>query len=103
MYLIEGTENGFTSIPKSIYWAIVTVTTVGYGDVAPQTILGQALASLLMITGYAIIAVPTGIITTELGKAKETKTNLNTQSCQKCSHNTHDDDAKFCKMCGEKL
>lgn len=103
MYLIEGAENGFTSIPKSIYWAIVTVTTVGYGDVAPQTVLGQALASLLMITGYAIIAVPTGIITTELGKAKEKKTQLNTQVCQNCHHSTHDDDAKFCKMCGDPL
>lgn len=103
MYLIEGAENGFTSIPKSIYWAIVTVTTVGYGDVAPQTVLGQALASVLMITGYAIIAVPTGIITTELGKAKNQKTHLNTQVCQNCHHGHHADDAKFCKMCGDPL
>jgi voltage-gated potassium channel len=76
---------------------------VGYGDVAPQTVFGQALASLLMITGYAIIAVPTGIITTELGKIKNQKTNLNTQVCQNCHYGYHDDDAKFCKMCGDPL
>lgn len=103
MYIIEGPENGFTSIPKSIYWAIVTVTTVGYGDVAPNTVLGQIIASLLMITGYAIIAVPTGIITTEMGRAKETKIKLNTQVCRKCHHHLHDDDASFCKKCGADL
>ncbi|MEJ2596204.1 MAG: ion transporter [bacterium] len=103
MYLIEGPENGFTSIPKSIYWAIVTITTVGYGDIAPNTVVGQVLASLLMITGYAIIAVPTGIITTEMGKIKETRVKLNTQVCRKCHHHLHDDDASFCKKCGESL
>lgn len=104
MYLIEGPQNGFTSIPKSIYWAIVTVTTVGYGDVAPHTVLGQSLASLLMIVGYAIIAVPTGIITAEtmLSSRKE-KIRYNTQVCQSCQYDQHDDDAQFCKMCGEKL
>jgi voltage-gated potassium channel len=103
MYLIEGPPNGFTSIPKSIYWAIVTVTTVGYGDIAPNTVLGQMLASVLMITGYAIIAVPTGIITTEMGKIKETRIKLNTQVCQSCHHHLHDDDAKYCKKCGNSL
>jgi voltage-gated potassium channel len=103
MYLIEGPENGFTSIPKSIYWAIVTITTVGYGDIAPHTVIGQTLASILMITGYAIIAVPTGIITTEMGKIKNIQTRLNTQVCNNCNHHLHDDDATYCKKCGEKL
>ncbi|MBN2616303.1 MAG: ion transporter [Bacteroidales bacterium] len=104
MYLVEGPQNGFTSIPKSIYWAIVTVTTVGYGDVAPQTVLGQSLASLLMIVGYAIIAVPTGIITAEtMLNSEKKKIRYNTQICQNCQYDRHDDDAQFCKMCGEKL
>lgn len=103
MYIIEGPENGFTSIPVSIYWAIVTVTTVGYGDIAPNTVFGQIIASLLMITGYAIIAVPTGIITTEMAKVKDPKIKLNTQVCQKCQHPLHDDDAFYCKKCGECL
>jgi len=101
MYLVEGPENGFTNIPRSIYWAIVTVTTVGYGDIAPQTVFGQALASFLMLTGYAIIAVPTGVITSEI--VSNTKTSSNTQVCQNCHYDKHDDDAKFCKMCGYKL
>lgn len=101
MYLIEGPENGFTNIPVSIYWAIVTITTVGYGDIAPHTIAGQTLASLLMIVGYSIIAVPTGIITTEMAlKARRKK---NTHACQNCHFSDHDDDAFFCKKCGEKL
>lgn len=103
MYLIEGPEHGFTSIPKSIYWAIVTITTVGYGDIAPGTVMGQTLASLLMITGYAIIAVPTGIITTEMGRIKNVQTRLNTRVCKNCNHAIHDDDASFCKKCGEPL
>lgn len=103
MYIIEGPENGFTSIPKGIYWAIVTITTVGYGDVAPNTVMGQTLASILMITGYAIIAVPTGIITTEMGRIKNVQTRVNTQVCRNCNHGTHDDDASFCKKCGETL
>ncbi len=101
MYLIEGPENGFSNIPRSIYWAIVTITTVGYGDIAPQTVFGQALASLLMLTGYAIIAVPTGIITS--GVISGAKTSTNTQVCQNCHYDKHDDDAKYCKMCGYKL
>ncbi len=101
MYLIEGPENGFANIPVSIYWAIVTITTVGYGDIAPQTIAGQTLASLLMIIGYSIIAVPTGIITTEI--AFRSKRRTNTQVCQNCNFSEHDDDAVYCKKCGEKL
>jgi len=103
MYLIEGPTNGFTSIPKSIYWAIVTITTVGYGDIAPNTVVGQVLASLLMITGYAIIAVPTGIITTEMSKVKDRGLKLNTQVCRQCHYQMHDDDAKYCKECGASL
>jgi len=99
MYLIEGPENGFTSIPKSIYWAIVTMTTVGYGDITPHTVPGQMLASIIMIIGYAIIAVPTGIITSEISRA----TNTNTQVCRNCNADTHDDNALYCKYCGEKL
>jgi voltage-gated potassium channel len=101
MYLIEGGENGFTSIPKSIYWAIVTLTTVGYGDIAPHTVLGQMVASIVMIMGYGIIAVPTGIVTSELIKPRETT--HNTISCQSCGQEGHDDDAEHCKFCGEKL
>ncbi len=99
MYLIEGPENGFDSIPRSIYWAIVTLTTVGYGDIAPQTIGGQALASLVMILGYAIIAVPTGIITVEL-----TRQRSNTRiACTSCGNIDNDEDAQYCKQCGSQL
>ncbi len=101
MYLIEGTENGFTSIPRSIYWAIVTLTTVGYGDLSPQTNIGQVLASIIMIMGYAIIAVPTGIVTTEIAK-REIK-RISTQACPECSAEGHDADAVYCKYCGAKL
>ncbi|MBC8147708.1 MAG: ion transporter [Bacteroidetes bacterium] len=101
MYLIEGPQTGFTSIPRSIYWAIVTLTTVGYGDIAPGSVLGQAIASVIMIMGYSIIAVPTGIITVGLAKAKGTRTN--TQCCSQCNHQNHDDDAVHCKNCGTKL
>jgi len=101
MYLIEGGRNGFTSIPRSIYWAIVTLTTVGYGDIAPKTTAGQFVASVVMILGYAIIAIPTGIISVGLMSANEESSN--TQSCRACSKEGHDDDASFCKYCGEKL
>lgn len=100
MYLIESPEAGFTSIPRSIYWTIVTLTTVGYGDIAPQTILGQFLASVIMIIGYAIIAVPTGIVGVELAKKDKP---ISTQSCPSCSKEGHDIDATFCKFCGGKL
>lgn len=100
MYLVETPENGFTSIPRSIYWAIVTLTTVGYGDISPTTVLGQTIASIVMILGYAILAVPTGIVGAELVK---TGNKTNTQSCPSCSKEGHDNDAKHCKFCGSKL
>lgn len=100
MYLVEGEENGFTSIPRSIYWAIVTLTTVGYGDLSPTTDLGQTLAAISMIVGYAIIAVPAGIATVEITNAVK---KANTQSCPECSEEGHDNDAVYCKYCGEKL
>lgn len=101
MYMIEGEENGFTSIPRSVYWAIVTLTTVGYGDIAPHTPIGQFIASIIMILGYGIIAIPTGIVTTEIAKADVIHTN--TQSCQNCLAEKHIDDAEFCYNCGSKL
>jgi voltage-gated potassium channel len=101
MYVIEGGENGFTSIPRSIYWAIVTLTTVGYGDISPVTPLGQAFAAFIMILGYGIIAVPTGIVTAELTRT-EGKI-VSTQACKQCSHEGHDSDAAYCKYCGSKL
>jgi len=102
MYLIETPESGFTSIPRSIYWAIVTLTTVGYGDIAPQTVLGQFIASIIMIIGYAVIAVPTGIVSSEIIKPGDTKL-VSTQACKNCSMEGHDTDAEYCKYCGEKL
>ncbi|PLX22904.1 MAG: ion transporter [Salinivirgaceae bacterium] len=99
MYLIEGPEHGFTSIPRSIYWAIVTLTTVGYGDISPETSLGQFIASLIMILGYAIIAVPTGIVSAELVKANQQVK----KQCPSCDEINHDEDAIFCKKCGGKL
>jgi len=101
MYMIEGSENGFTSIPRSVYWAIVTLTTVGYGDIAPHTPIGQFIASIIMILGYAIIAIPTGIVTSEMTKADAVHTN--TQSCPDCLAENHIDDAEFCYNCGSKL
>jgi len=100
MYLVEGEQNGFTSIPVSIYWAIVTMTTVGYGDIAPKTVVGQLLATLLMILGYAIIAVPTGIVSVELAQVQRT---VSTQACLVCGAEGHDPDAEFCKYCGGPL
>jgi voltage-gated potassium channel len=103
LYLIEGEENGFTSIPQSMYWAIVTVTTVGYGDIAPATVLGKVLASVAMLTGYSIIAVPTGIISVEIGKAVQEGRKGGKRSCTACGHQDHETDARFCKKCGEEL
>ncbi|MEN8857995.1 MAG: ion transporter [Flavobacteriaceae bacterium] len=100
MYMIEGAENGFTSIPRSVYWAIVTLTTVGYGDIAPGTPLGQLIASAIMILGYAIIAIPTGIVGSEMMK---NNIQTNTQACQNCLRDKHRDDADFCYHCGDKL
>lgn len=101
MYIIEGPEHGFTSIPTSMYWTIVTITTVGYGDIAPVTTLGQTLASIIMLLGYGIIAVPTGIVTAQLVKGKSN--DVNTRACPACSKEGHDSDAEFCKYCGEKF
>lgn len=101
MFVIEGPEHGYTSIPRGIYWAIVTLTTVGYGDIAPQTIIGQTLASLLMILGYAIIAVPTGIVSAELTFSQ--KEHYNTETCPTCMHVGHERDSEYCRKCGGKL
>jgi voltage-gated potassium channel len=101
MYVIEGEEHGFINIPTSIYWAIVTLTTVGYGDVSPQTGLGQTIASIIMILGYSIIAVPTGIVSVEMAQAY--RTSVSTQACPQCSYEGHDEDAKYCKDCGARL
>ncbi|GMN09105.1 ion transporter [Croceitalea sp. MTPC9] len=109
MYLIESDEAGFTSIPRSIYWTIVTLTTVGYGDIAPQTNLGQFIATIIMILGYGIIAVPTGIVTVEFSKhgrkSKNTASvvHTNTQACPSCTAEGHRDNAKHCYNCGDVL
>ncbi|MCB9358997.1 ion transporter, partial [Candidatus Woesearchaeota archaeon] len=100
MYIVEGPQNGFESIPHGMYWAIVTLTTVGFGDIVPHTILGQFIAGFLMILGYGIIAVPTGIVSVELAKVSGISTR---NSCENCGKEGHDSDAKFCKYCGEKL
>ncbi|MBN2993996.1 ion transporter [Pseudomonas cedrina subsp. fulgida] len=101
MYVIEGPEHGFTSIPKGIYWAIVTLTTVGFGDIVPKTPLGQVISSLVMITGYSIIAVPTGIFTAELASAMRGE-QLQTD-CPVCKKNSHEPNAAFCSRCGNAL
>ena len=101
MYVVEGEENGFSSIPKGIYWAIVTLTTVGYGDISPQTPLGQMLSAVIMIFGYGIIAVPTGIVSVELSRVTPSK--VTTQVCRYCSKEGHNSDADYCKFCGGRL
>ena len=104
VYVIENfadDSSEFTSIPKAIYWAIVTITTVGYGDIAPQTVLGQTIAAIAMILGYAIIIVPSGIFSVEIIAASKAQTN--TQVCPTCTKEGHDDDASYCKYCGSKL
>jgi voltage-gated potassium channel len=98
MYLIEGEESGFTSIPRAMYWAVVTMTTVGYGDITPLTVPGQVLAAFIMIMGYSIIAVPTGIVSAEMVEAKRTA-----RRCPSCGGIGHDTDAQYCKHCGESL
>jgi len=100
MYLIEGEQNGFTSIPQSIYWAIVTLTTVGYGDIAPVTTIGKFIASFVMIIGYGIIAVPTGIVSAEIAVISK---KITTQVCPSCLKEGHDTDSTHCKFCGAKL
>lgn len=109
MYLVEDEQAGFSSIPRSIYWAIVTVTTVGYGDIAPQTIAGQVLASLMMIIGYAIIAVPSGMVGVAMLRSRNSRhvatedIEISTQACPGCGRDGHDFDAAFCKHCGQSL
>ncbi len=103
MYLIEGSHNpGFSSIPESIYWGIVTITTVGYGDIAPITVAGKVIASLIMLTGFAIIAVPTGIVTAELGRSMK-KVDMDQRECSQCGWEGHDRAANYCKHCGNKM
>lgn len=101
IYVIEGEANGFTSIPRSIYWAIVTMTTVGYGDISPKTSLGQALAAIVMIIGYSIIVVPTGIVTAEL--THQARKNLRSRLCPGCGSAEHQSEAAYCQHCGEQL
>ena len=103
MYIIEGPEHGFTSIPTAMYWIIVSLTTGGYGDIAPVTTIGQTLASIIMLLGYGIIAVPTGIVGGEIAKSKSSGTIISTQACPSCSKEGHDFNAKHCKYCGEQL
>ena len=110
MYLVEGEEHGFSNIPKSVYWCIVTLTTVGYGDIAPQTPLGQLIASMVMILGYGILAVPTGIVSAEYtmqrtseDEGEEEPIHLNSQSCENCLNEKHQDGSEFCYKCGQKL
>ncbi|MBC6611743.1 ion transporter [Hymenobacter sp. BT507] len=103
MYVVEGGQNGFTSIPKSIYWAIVTLTTVGYGDISPGTVLGQTMASILMILGYAIIAVPTGIVSAQMARPTPDAPAFKQATCPACQAIAHRNDAAFCWHCGEKL
>ncbi len=102
MYLIEGEANGFTSIPRSIYWAIVTLTTVGYGDISPNTFPGRVLASFIMLLGYGIIAVPTGMVTAEIALAVRGQ-KVSTHACPECTAEGHDPDAQHCKCCGARL
>lgn len=110
MYLIEGESSGFTSIPVSVYWCIVTLTTVGFGDIAPVTPIGQLIAAVIMILGYGIIAVPTGIVSAEYtsqskpkNDIEKPKVNLNSQSCSNCLSEKHQDDAEYCHKCGHHL
>ncbi|KRB55764.1 ion transporter [Flavobacterium sp. Root186] len=104
MYLVEGKESGFTSIPMGIYWTIVTLTTVGYGDISPQSPLGQFIAALVMILGYGIIAVPTGIVTAEFAKSSLRNNTVNSKkTCRKCQSQVHFDNAKYCYECGTQL
>lgn len=103
MYVIEGPKYGFKDIPTSIYWAVVTLTTVGYGDISPQTFVGQFFASVVMVLGYAIIAVPTGIMTVELSNIANKSKKITTKVCKECMKEGHDADAQYCKYCGERF
>lgn len=101
MYVLEGPRNGYTSIPEAMYWAVVTLSTVGYGDISPATPLGKLVASMLMVLGYGMIAVPTGIVTVELTHA--TRATATTAACKSCGRQGHDADAAYCKYCGGEL
>ena len=101
MYVVEGPKNGFTSIPRSIYWTIVTITTVGYGDITPHTVFGQLIAAFVMLTGYSIIAVPTGIFTAEIAQEMQRQRSL--KHCQNCHKSGHEQDADYCRFCGAEL
>lgn len=101
MYVVEGPENGFTSIPAGMYWGIVTVSTLGYGDITPQTVPGRMIASALILIGYGILAVPTGIYTSAL--IEQSRRRLVTRDCTRCGETEHLDDARFCRRCGERL
>lgn len=103
MYVIEDPASGFTSVPRSMYWAIVTMTTVGYGDIAPKTVLGQGVAAILMVLGYGIIAVPTGIVSAEFVGGKEGDDGKATDACDECGICNHPPDANFCRVCGSAL
>ena len=103
MYLVEGKPSGFDNIPISIYWTIVTMTTVGYGDIAPQTVLGRVIASIVMIMGYGIIAVPTGIVSVELAQTAGRHRAVSTQACEQCAYEGHAPNAKYCDQCGAVL
>ena len=107
MYVVEGPEHGFTSIPTSMYWAIVTMATVGFGDIAPQTTAGRAITSVLILIGYSIIAVPTGIYTAELAsslrEASHERGHLDRRGCPECGLEGHDPDALHCRHCGARL
>ncbi|NKF52479.1 ion transporter [Shewanella sp. WXL01] len=101
MYVIEGPQNGFSSIPKAMYWTIVTITTVGYGDITPQTSLGQAIAAATMLIGYSILAIPTGILTAEISQEMGRERDL--RKCSNCGHKGHDKNASYCNHCGTEL
>jgi voltage-gated potassium channel len=102
MYIVESPGNGFTNIPQSIYWAVVTLTTVGYGDVTPQTDIGKVIAMVIMVMGYGILAVPTGIVTAEITKSMG-HNKVSSNVCEGCGYRWHDDDAHYCKHCGNTL
>ena len=103
MFVIEGPENGFTSVPMGIYWAISTVTTVGYGDVTPATSIGRFFASVMMLLGWGILAVPTGIVGAEISRGAGTRARMKGVECRMCGENRHEEDARFCRRCGTRL
>jgi len=103
MYIVESQDNGFTNIPESIYWAVVTLTTVGYGDVTPHTHIGKVISMVIMVMGYGILAVPTGIVTAEMTKAMGHHNKVSSNVCEGCGYRWHDDDAHYCKHCGNTL